>query len=179
MVFAFRTYVLPDAARSEFREPLGELIKGNIKESTSAAAKIIKNEKPTTLVLVGDVVSRTIHGQGVSAKVRIIDNRERRGLTVEHPRPAGRTIRVTNQAGTINKAAWGALVEAFHGAKDTLVVVNGEEDLLVLAAVLTAPNGALVVYGQPSEGIVLVRVTENSRGKVLNLLQRMRMQDDP
>ncbi len=155
------------------------MIKGSIEESAAAAANIIKNEKPTTLVLVGDVVSRTIHGQGVIAKVQIIDNKERRGPTIEQTRPVARTIRVTNQAGTINKASWGALVEAFHRAKDTLVVVDGEEDLLALVAVLTAPNGALVVYGQPSEGIVLVRVNENSRGKVLNLLQRMRMQDDP
>ncbi|MHA1168802.1 MAG: DUF359 domain-containing protein, partial [Candidatus Hodarchaeales archaeon] len=39
-----------------------------------------------------------------------------------------------------------------------IVRIEGEEDLLVLPAVILAPNGSNVIYGQPGEGIVLIKV---------------------
>jgi uncharacterized protein (UPF0218 family) len=53
------------------------------------------------------------------------------------------------------------------------VVVDGEEDLLVLVAVLYAPVGGLVVYGQPGEGVVVVRVTDAKRAEALGILKGM------
>ena len=38
------------------------------------------------------------------------------------------------------------------------IVVEGEEDLATLPAILYAPPGSVVVYGQPDEGSVLVKV---------------------
>jgi len=34
--------------------------------------------------------------------------------------------------------------------------VDGEEDLAVIPCVLMAPEGSLILYGQPGEGVVLV-----------------------
>ena len=53
------------------------------------------------------------------------------------------------------------------------LVVDGEEDLLVLVAVAFAPLGGLVVYGQPGEGLVVVRVTAEKRGEAWELLKGM------
>ena len=65
-----------------------------------------------------------------------------------------------------------ALVGIVGGEKPP-VVVDGEEDLLVLVAVLYAPVGGLVVYGQPGEGVVVVRVTEAKRAEALGILKGM------
>ncbi len=46
-----------------------------------------------------------------------------------------------------------------------ILLVDGEEDLLTLVAVLYAPENALVVYGQPNQGIVVVRVTSKKRAE--------------
>jgi uncharacterized protein (UPF0218 family) len=38
------------------------------------------------------------------------------------------------------------------------VIVDGEEDLAVIPLVIAAPNGAIVLYGQPHQGVILRRV---------------------
>jgi uncharacterized protein (UPF0218 family) len=53
------------------------------------------------------------------------------------------------------------------------ILVNGEEDLLVLPAVLFAEEGADVFYGQPNEGMVHVRVSSQTRMMVAEMLSRM------
>jgi uncharacterized protein (UPF0218 family) len=50
--------------------------------------------------------------------------------------------------------------------------VDGEEDLATLPAVVAAPDGASVVYGQPDEGMVLVEVTPETRAEMRELLGR-------
>jgi uncharacterized protein (UPF0218 family) len=52
-------------------------------------------------------------------------------------------------------------------------MVDGEEDLLALVAVLSAPEDALVVYGQPHVGIVVVKVTEETREKMRHIVDAM------
>ncbi len=53
------------------------------------------------------------------------------------------------------------------------MVVDGEEDLLTLVAVLCAPENSLVVYGQPHEGIVVVKVTEKTKRKIRRIVEAM------
>jgi hypothetical protein len=55
------------------------------------------------------------------------------------------------------------------------VVVDGEEDLLTLVAVLHAPEKSLVVYGQPQEGIVVVRVTKQKKEMIRRIVEAMEM----
>jgi uncharacterized protein (UPF0218 family) len=54
------------------------------------------------------------------------------------------------------------------------VVVDGEEDLATLPALVAAPTGASIVYGQPGEGMVLVEVDLTSTDRARDLLSRMR-----
>jgi len=52
-------------------------------------------------------------------------------------------------------------------------LVEGEEDLLTIVAVLCAPENSLVVYGQPHEGIVVVKVTEKTRETMRHIVDAM------
>ena len=54
-----------------------------------------------------------------------------------------------------------------------VLLVDGEEDLATLPAVLAAPDGASVVYGQPGEGMVLVTVTDAVRERFDALVDRL------
>jgi len=45
--------------------------------------------------------------------------------------------------------------------------------LLTLAAVLYAPENSFVVYGQPLEGIVVVKVTEQKKKEITEVLKAM------
>jgi GTP-dependent dephospho-CoA kinase len=53
------------------------------------------------------------------------------------------------------------------------IVVSGEEDLLALPLFVMVPNGSVVLYGQPLEGMVIVRIDETVRWKARDLLYRI------
>jgi uncharacterized protein (UPF0218 family) len=53
------------------------------------------------------------------------------------------------------------------------IVVSGEEDLLALPLFAMVPNGSVVLYGQPLEGMVIVRIDEKIRWKARDLLHRI------
>jgi hypothetical protein len=61
-----------------------------------------------------------------------------------------------------------------HSNHQTKIVVEGEEDLLTLIAIMNAPQESLVVYGQPHEGIVVVKVTEDKKTEISELLKAMK-----
>ncbi len=56
-------------------------------------------------------------------------------------------------------------------------MVDGEEDLATLPAILYAPLGSAVVYGQPNEGSVLVMVTPEKKKQIENLMKQMIMEE--
>ena len=52
------------------------------------------------------------------------------------------------------------------------VEVKGEEDLLGFPAVLFMPLGSLVLYGQPQEGVVMIKVTEAAKNKLVRFIHQ-------
>ena len=57
----------------------------------------------------------------------------------------------------------------------THIVVEGEEDLLTLIAVLYAPENSFVIYGQPHSGVVVVKVTGQKKRQVQEFLNAMKV----
>jgi hypothetical protein len=102
----------------------------------------------------------------------IIDNLEKRQKASKYAYPRSQVIKARNRAGTIEQNARVAVERAIRG-EASLVEIDGEEDLLALIAVLTAPNGSLVVYGQPNEGVVLVRVSDERKAEAEKVLEQM------
>jgi uncharacterized protein (UPF0218 family) len=82
-------------------------------------------------------------------------------------------LHIVNPQGTITDEAITAIQVALQNQAHTHLQVDGEEDLLTLIAVLYAPESAVVVYGQPHEGIVVVKVTKEKRVEAARLLNLM------
>jgi uncharacterized protein (UPF0218 family) len=154
------------------KTPIGELVTGSTAECTSALAAVLRSEKPSRLILVGDSVSRYAIEFGISPQVIIIDKKEKRGPAVRFAHSMQIELQTKNEAGTIGLDAW-KKVEAAVGSGNCAVIVDGEEDLLTLVAILAAPPGSLVVYGQPGQGIVLVRVTSQRKREVEKIIEEM------
>jgi hypothetical protein len=55
----------------------------------------------------------------------------------------------------------------------TRIIVEGEEDLAVIPLICLLPENSLVVYGQPDEGVVAIRVTEDKKILIHDILGRM------
>jgi hypothetical protein len=87
---------------------------------------------------------------------------------------AEKTVHVSNPQGTITKEALTAVKQAIDRNEHTHIVVDGEEDLLTLIAVLYAPENAVVVYGQPYTGIVVVKVTPQKKAQAEKFLKAMK-----
>lgn len=159
---------LPRALRGELKEPLGPIF-------TDAERLLESADGP--LVAVGDVVTYHLESVGVTPDVALVDGITKRERVDPEVRNAvsddARQIRVENPAGVLTDDLLRALVESVESPVPTVLVVDGEEDLAALPAVLAVPIGASVVYGQPDEGMVLARVTPELQAEVGDLLARM------
>ena len=52
------------------------------------------------------------------------------------------------------------------------IVIDGEEDLLALPAILLAPRESVVLYGQMGLGVIIIEVTEQKKEKIKKLLEK-------
>lgn len=135
--------------------------------------ELIENEKPSTVISVGDVVSRNMIEYGISLNVLIVDNKVMRKPIQPITVDTDQTLYAKNPPGAITDEAWAVIRSAIEQKGKTRVMIDGEEDLLTLVAVLSAPEDALVVYGQPHVGIVVVKVTEETREKMRRIVDAM------
>jgi uncharacterized protein (UPF0218 family) len=166
-------YALTSELREKFKQPFGLLLRGTSAEVMKRLGEIVNREKPPTIVSVGDRVSRNLHARGINSQLSITDNRSLRRQTKPAIFHAEKIFHVENPQGTITKEAIVAVQEALRGKEDAQLIVDGEEDLLTLIAVLYAPDDALVVYGQPYEGVVVVKVTAEKKAEAKRFLDLM------
>ena len=135
--------------------------------------ELIEKEKPSLVISVGDIVSRNMIEYGVSLNVLIVDNKVMRKPIQPITVDADQTLYAKNPPGAITDEAWTVIRRAVEQKGQTRVMIDGEEDLLTLVVVLSAPEDALVVYGQPHRGIVVVKVTEETREKMWRIVDAM------
>jgi uncharacterized protein (UPF0218 family) len=166
------TLVLRKSQRNSLKRPLGELVSGTTSECNSKLVEIVAKEKPVRLILVGDTISRNAIEIGMKADVIVIDSMEKRQQAVPFNYIADNIFRTRNLAGTIESGAWKVIEEAVRRG-NSIVNVDGEEDLLTLPAVLSSPENSIVVYGQPGKGIVVVRVSAERKRQVTKFIEQM------
>ena len=133
---------------------------------------LVQQSKPSKVTTVGDVVSRETLEAGIQVNLRIVDQMTLRKRISPIEIRAERTYKVRNPAGIITKEAWDTIREALKD-REALILVDGEEDLLAIPAVLESPDNALVVYGQPSEGLVVVTASLEKKSEVRKIVNRM------
>lgn len=134
---------------------------------------MIEKEKPTKTVAVGDRVSQDLTISQLPPDILIVDNKIMRKKISPISATAEEAVRVSNPQGTITDEAWQAIETAMKSSERTKITVDGEEDLLTLAAILLAPLNAIVFYGQPREGIVAVKATAKTKQKIKAIIEEM------
>jgi uncharacterized protein (UPF0218 family) len=162
---------LPAEMRGELKEPMGPIF-------TDAERLLAQTDSP--LVAVGDVVAYHLERAGVTPDVAVVDGLTKREEVDEQVAEgvarlseSAHEVHVENPAGGISREMVEALREAIADPEPTVIVVEGEEDLVALPAIVAAPQGASVVYGQPDEGMVHATVTEKAKAEMRDLLSRM------
>lgn len=162
---------LPESLREELKIPLGVLLpdpetnKENIQKFLTPSSYIIT---------VGDRTTEKLIDFGLVPSLQIIDNLEKRSKR-ESPKLQENTTElfVDNPPAEITLQSIDLIKNAFLSTSPVRIIVNGEEDLLVIPVCIHAPQNAVVFYGQPNEGLVIVNVTPEIRNKTQNLLDSM------
>jgi uncharacterized protein (UPF0218 family) len=156
---------LPEELRSVLRRPLGRLFQ-NVDQALQAIGK------PRLLASVGDAVTCELIKRGITPDLAVVDHRIMREPISEEMNALlkwpTRTVKVRNPAGTLTDE----LMEALKLPTPLRIEVEGEEDLATLACGMLLPEGAVILYGQPGEGVVAVEVTAQEREEFLRLFEK-------
>lgn len=160
---------LPDELRGELKDPFGPVY-------TEAVDLLADAGDP--VIAVGDIVTYHLLQADYTPDVAIIDGKTKREAVDERIRAGiegfDHRIELENPAATLTEAMLRELGAALQGDETTVIVVTeGEEDLAALPAIVAAPEGAAVVYGQPNEGMVLATVDADLKDRLRDLLERM------
>ena len=166
-------YVLTPELRVKLKEPIGTLIRGSFEETAQKFKTMVEKEQPSTIISVGDTVSKNLAKNRLVLHLMIVDNKVMRRGIQPIPLAQEKTVNVKNPPGTITNEAISVIREALESRSHTKIVVDGEEDLLTLITVFYAPENAFVVYGQPHEGMVVVKVTREKRAEIADILKAM------
>ena len=161
---------MPDILRKQLQQPFGELV----------TQENIKNLTKQKLIAVGDVTTQVLHKNGLVPLLSVIDFRVERkkqpndlqalgfiGSEVVHS--------IVNPPSTLTPQLWESLSLSFQEItkdKKVIVIVTGEEDLAVLPAVLLAPEGYVICYGQPHVGMIVVVVNTETKQYALQIISR-------
>jgi cytidyltransferase-like protein len=166
---------MPDNLRPELQKPLGPILKEVlVKES-------FQKNRDNVVVTVGDVTTQSALLLGVKPALAIVDlvveRRPFQTLEAYKFSKQYHVVHVKSGPGYIAKdaidaiATWSGTVRA---RKRVALVVDGEEDLLALPAIVHAPLGSVVYYGSPpalgEEGLVEVIVTKEKKEEAARLL---------
>jgi uncharacterized protein (UPF0218 family) len=166
-------YRLTPELRKKLKKPIGTLVRGSLNETMKKLKDLVEKENPPMIISVGDIVSKNLTRNNMFPKLSIVDNKVMRKRIQPIALTTGKTLYVKNPPGTITEEALAAIQEALEHNRRVKIVVDGEEDLLTLAAVLYASKNSFVVYGQPLEGIVVVKVTQQKKAEVTEVLKAM------
>ena len=154
------------------KKPFGRLIPGEPVKTMPQLKALIDKTRPSRVTAVGDVVSRETLAAGIRVDLRIIDRISMRKPTALFNVKAEKTYHVTNPPGVITMGSLEVVKRAMK-ERDALILVDGEEDLLTLPCIVESPDDGLVLYGQPSEGLIVVATASHVKKEADQILKRM------
>lgn len=158
--------------RAGLKIPKGEVFASKDGAPEKRVVMKIKELEPKRVIAVGDVTSSTLMKEGCVPDVMIVDGITKRGPFGEQF-TADRIYQIFNPAAVIYPEAWSVIDTAIQDESKSLIIVEGEEDLLGFPAVLLAPDDSAVLYGQPDVGIVWIPINKENRKIARNLLEQM------
>ena len=163
---------MPESLRPILQKPLGKVLK-----NTEQLLQLINQSKYSLLIAVGDIIVDSLLQEKIDPDVKIIDFKSRRAtINLKFKIQMSNQIQNTNSPGTINIKTSEIIKEkirlALHEKDKSWIIVNGEEDLLTLSAILFAPLNSLVLYGHWKLGIIAVEVNEVTKDKVKRIIEK-------
>ena len=152
-----RCLKVPEARRALFAFPYPVAIWRDPPRSIQLALSIAEDFGVRHIYTVGDVVTSNFLSNGYMPDAAAVDLKTRRKEYVKVVEAFPRVVKVRNPPGYITEEAWAAVEDALrnHG---TLLLVEGEEDMLSLAFIALASDDSAVVYGHYLGALIIIPV---------------------
>jgi len=161
-IISEKNYILPPGLKKELRKIWGFPIFGRKEEIAQKYENLIKKKKYQTIISIGDCCSLNLYSD-----VKIFDGRIRRKKIKNIPRFH---FKVKNPPGLIKKEVWPKIEKAIKEKKN--IFVEGEEDLLVMPAILLSKKNTAIVYGFPQKGICLIEISPSIKKEIRELFKK-------
>ncbi|MFX0014562.1 MAG: GTP-dependent dephospho-CoA kinase family protein [Promethearchaeota archaeon] len=182
-------YKLPEKLRVSLRTPIGKLFTGSGQRAAKDAKSYIERNKPLITIAIGDFCTRSLFDVDFLPDIVIYDGKTLRKNKINLNLELYHDMNVENPPEWISKVAWTKLESAIKqiqtytaGKYRVAVRINGEEDLLVIPAIISLPLGSMVVYGQPpintDEGIVVALITSSLKKLAKELLDKFEVYEE-
>lgn len=160
-----QTIAISEKQRLLLAQPQGEIV-----DKPSFLTQ--ENTQPNPIILVGDSTIERFIANSWPFQIGIFDRQ------IERKPAQGITLNiepdfvVQNPAGLITQELARSIQKLLRSdlTKPRYLFVQGEEDLSAIPAVLLAPLGSVVYYGQPKIGLVEIVSSENVKAQLLTHL---------
>ncbi|MCX6817079.1 MAG: pantetheine-phosphate adenylyltransferase [Candidatus Beckwithbacteria bacterium] len=151
---------LPKSQRRYFQKPFSQII------TTITSPKYF-------CIAVGDIAALSLLKEKITPNLAIVDLKTKRQTAFANLSSLGLKtgLFATNPPGHLTPDLAGKILTCLSKKIPTLLV-DGEEDLAVLPAILLSPLKTEIFYGQPDLGLVKISVTEKTKTKALKLLEK-------
>ncbi|HOT07652.1 MAG: hypothetical protein A4E45_00402 [Methanosaeta sp. PtaB.Bin039] len=177
-----KSLILPHSLRDELKAPLGRLYRCKGLDCVRQMEDVLRTS--ARLIAVGDITAYYLLQAGFRPHLLIVDHQTKRaplkpevkeGIMTRGSATSQeyRSVNVINPAATLTGPFMDLIKDSLAGTEMVEIVVNGEEDLAALPAILYAPLGSAVIYGQPGEGSVLVLVTPKKKEEIKGIMNKM------
>lgn len=160
--------------KKALQRPFGTLVP-DAQVTKQKIASLLKGAKK--IIAVGDTTTKRLADFGIIPDVAVVDGKERRSARNPAPGYSAKEMRCKNRAGIISGRAVEVLKRALSEEEPVRVTVDGEEDMLALPLFVMAPLESVVLYGQPLEGLVAVKMTAAKRKQAKDLMDRIGVQN--
>lgn len=160
---------LPDNIRNKLKQPFGQIVKAN----NSLAGKV-------NIITIGDISTQSLNSLNLQKKLSVVDFSTARkrifnslvdlGFDTNNP-----TAIIKNTSGQISRALISGMSKRLRSKnQNEVILVDGEEDLAAICAVLLSPIPSTVFYGQPNRGLVMIEVDIEAKNRLCKLLKLSR-----
>lgn len=182
-------YKLPETLRASLRYPIGKLFTGTARSAARNAKNYINENQPQITISIGDYCTKTLFDVNFFPEIVIYDGKTLRKKEIILNLSSYHGKYISNPPEWISNAVWEIVENAIKqiqsntsGKCRIAVKIDGEEDLLVIPAVISLPLGSMVVYGQPpintDEGIVVALITPSLKRLAQELLSKFEVHEE-
>jgi len=143
---------MPGSLKDELSRPYGFLFTNN-----NSLIEFLHKKKNNRVITIGDVVTSTLESINIIPFLSIIDGKTKRYIQMKIIKE--NSIHVKNEKSLIRLSVMNLIQKILNDEikmDKNVILVDGEEDLLVIPVILFGKNNDIIIYGQPNAGAVLI-----------------------